>query len=400
MQNNARSLNLEGDYMADYSFYFNTKFVCGRGSLGYLNELDSSRTALVIDSRALAADRLEEIKKRLTGSGRVCEVVADVSAEPSTDAVQKVLEHIRAFKPDCILAIGGGSVLDTAKALWVFYEHPDYTWEQAFTPFGVGELGKAAKLVAVPTTSGTGSETTCVAVITDSETGLKRLIMSDEIVPTMAILDADMVSSMPAKVAAYSGLDALSHAIEGAACSVSCDLAVSVALGAALDILEYLPASVKADPESDEGRKAREIMHTAASMAGMAINKSCTGLTHSIDQIGPIFGLPHGLVCGLLLPHTIAYSSPHPIYVRIARRAGYVGSDKEMCDGLVKRLWDLNAELGIPRNLKDLGVDREEFASHVDRLAKIGVSTAASKFSPAPLDEEKAKALLWQAYEG
>jgi alcohol dehydrogenase class IV len=400
MQNNARSLNLEGDYMADYSFYFNTKFVCGRGSLGYLNELDSSRTALVIDSRALAADRLEEIKKRLTGSGRVCQVVADVSAEPSTDAVQKVLEHIRAFKPDCILAIGGGSVLDTAKALWVFYEHPDYTWEQAFTPFGVGELGKAAKLVAVPTTSGTGSETTCVAVITDSETGLKRLIMSDEIVPTMAILDADMVSSMPAKVAAYSGLDALSHAIEGAACSVSCDLAVSVALGAALDILEYLPASVKADPESDEGRKAREIMHTAASMAGMAINKSCTGLTHSIDQIGPIFGLPHGLVCGLLLPHTIAYSSPHPIYVRIARRAGYVGSDKEMCDGLVKRLWDLNAELGIPRNLKDLGVDREEFASHVDRLAKIGVSTAASKFSPAPLDEEKAKALLWQAYEG
>jgi alcohol dehydrogenase class IV len=400
MQNNARSLNLEGDYMADYSFYFNTKFVCGRGSLGYLNELDSSRTALVIDSRALAADRLEEIKKRLTGSGRVCQVVADVSAEPSTDAVQKVLEHIRAFKPDCILAIGGGSVLDTAKALWVFYEHPDYTWEQAFTPFGVGELGKAAKLVAVPTTSGTGSETTCVAVITDSETGLKRLIMSDEIVPTMAILDADMVSSMPAKVAAYSGLDALSHAIEGAACSVSCDLAVSVALGAALDILEYLPASVKADPESDEGRKAREIMHTAASMAGMAINKSCTGLTHSIDQIGPIFGLPHGLVCGLLLPHTIAYSSPHPIYVRIARRAGYAGSAKEMCDGLVKRLWDLNAELGIPRNLKDLGVDREEFASHVDRLAKIGVSTAASKFSPAPLDEEKAKALLWQAYEG
>jgi alcohol dehydrogenase class IV len=400
MQNDARSLNLEGDYMADYSFYFNTKFVCGRGSLGYLDELDSSRTALVIDSRALAEDRLEQIKKRLTGSGRVCQVVADVNAEPSTDAVQKVLEHIRRFKPDCVLAIGGGSVLDTAKALWVFYEHPDYTWEQAFTPFGVEELGKAAKLVAVPTTSGTGSETTCVAVITDSETGLKRLIMSDEIVPTMAILDADMVSSMPAKVAAYSGLDALAHAIEGAACSVSCDLAVSVALGAALDILEYLPTSVKADPESDEGRKAREIMHSAASMAGMAINKSCTGLTHSIDQIGPIFGLPHGLVCGLLLPHTIAYSSPHPIYVRIARRAGYVGSDKEMCDGLVKRLWDLNAELGIPRNLKDLGVDREEFASHVDRLAKIGVSTVASKFSPAPLDEEKAKALLWQAYEG
>jgi len=272
-----------------------------------------------------------------------------VNAEPSTDAVQKVLEHIRRFKPDCILAIGGGSVLDTAKALWIFYEHPDYTWEQAFTPFGVEKLGKAAKLVAVPTTSGTGSETTCVAVITDSETGLKRLIMSDEIVPTMAIVDADMVSSMPAKVAAYSGLDALAHAIEGAACSVSCDLAVSVALGAALDILEYLPASVKADPESDESRRAREIMHSAASMAGMAINKSCTGLTHSIDQIGPIFGLPHGLVCGLLLPHTIAYSSPHPIYVRIARRAGYAGSDKEMCDGLVKRLWDLNAELGIPR---------------------------------------------------
>ena len=386
--------------MADYSFYFNTKFVCGRGSLGYLDELGSLRTALVVDSRALAADRLDAIKKRLTGSGRVCEVVADVKSEPSTDDVQQVLEHVQEFKPDCILAIGGGSVLDTAKALWVFYEHPDTTWEQAFTPFAVHALGKAAKLVAVPTTSGTGSETTCVAVITDSMTGLKKLIMSDEIVPTMAILDADMVSSMPAKVAAFSGLDALSHAIEVAACSISSDLAVSVALGAAVDILEYLPVSVKADPESAEGREAREIMHSAASMAGMAMNKSCTGLTHAIDQIGPIFGYPHGLVCGLLLPHTIAYSAPHPIYVRLARRAGFTGSDKDMCDHLVQRLRDLNAELGIPRNLKELGVDREEFAQHVDRLAKIGVSTSASKFSPAPLDEVKAKALLWQVYEG
>ena len=386
--------------MADYSFYFNTKFVCGRGSLVYLDELGSLRTALVVDSRALAADRLDAIKKRLTGSGRICEVVVDVKSEPSTDDVQQVLEHVQEFKPDCILAIGGGSVLDTAKALWVFYEHPDTTWEQAFTPFAVHALGKAAKLVAVPTTSGTGSETTCVAVITDSMTGLKKLIMSDEIVPTMAILDADMVSSMPAKVAAFSGLDALSHAIEVAACSISSDLAVSVALGAAVDILEYLPVSVKADPESAEGREAREIMHSAASMAGMAMNKSCTGLTHAIDQIGPIFGYPHGLVCGLLLPHTIAYSAPHPIYVRLARRAGFTGSDKDMCDHLVQRLRDLNAELGIPRNLKELGIDREEFAQHVDRLAKIGVSTSASKFSPAPLDEVKAKALLWQGYEG
>ena len=386
--------------MADYSFYFNTKFVCGRGSLVYLDELGSLRTALVVDSRALAADRLDAIKKRLTGSGRICEVVVDVKSEPSTDDVQQVLEHVQEFKPDCILAIGGGSVLDTAKALWVFYEHPDTTWEQAFTPFAVHALGKAAKLVAVPTTSGTGSETTCVAVITDSMTGLKKLIMSDEIVPTMAILDADMVSSMPAKVAAFSGLDALSHAIEVAACSISSDLAVSVALGAAVDILEYLPVSVKADPESAEGREAREIMHSAASMAGMAMNKSCTGLTHAIDQIGPIFGYPHGLVCGLLLPHTIAYSAPHPIYVRLARRAGFTGSDKDMCDHLVQRLRDLNAELGIPRNLKELGIDREEFAQHVDRLAKIGVSTSASKFSPAPLDEVKAKALLWQVYEG
>lgn len=386
--------------MADYSFYFNTKFVCDRGSLGYLDELDALRTALVIDSRALSGDRLDEIKGLLTSSGRLCKVVADVASEPSTDDVQQVLEDVTEFKPDCILAVGGGSVLDTAKALWVFYEHPDTTWQQAFTPFAVGKTGKKAKLVAVPTTSGTGSETTCVAVITDSKTGLKRLIMSDEIVPTMAILDADMVDSMPARVAAFSGLDALSHAIEVAACSISCDLAVSVALGAAVDILEYLPVSVKADPKSPEGREAREIMHSAASMAGMAMNKSCTGLTHAIDQIGPIFGLPHGLVCGLLLPHTVAYSAPHRIYVRLARRVGFTGSDKDMCDRLVQRLRDLNAELGIAGNLKDLGVDREEFASQVDRLAKIGVSTAASKFSPAPLDEVTAKALLWQVYEG
>ena len=147
--------------MADYSFYFNTKFVCGRGSLGYLDELDALRTALVIDSRALRGDRLDEIKKRLTSSGRLCKVVADVASEPSTVDVQHVLEDVAEFKPDCILAIGGGSVLDTAKTLWVFYEHPDTTWEQAFTPFAVGKTGNKAKLVAVPTTSGTGSEDDC-----------------------------------------------------------------------------------------------------------------------------------------------------------------------------------------------------------------------------------------------
>ncbi|MEA4884450.1 MAG: iron-containing alcohol dehydrogenase [Clostridia bacterium] len=232
--------------------FVNAPFACGRGCLSTLPEVSGKRVALFIDSRALGRERLKAVTSGLEQAGIAWQLVADIGGEPSIHDALRPLDEMAVFKPDTIVAIGGGSVLDTAKASWVFYEHPGIGLEKAFTPFAIPGLGDKARLIAAPTTSGAGSETTCVAVLIDPDTRTKRLMMSSELVPDLAILDADLVDSMPAKVAAYSGLDALSHALEAATCTVSSGLVVSVAVQAALEVFGWLPISVRSRPGEGE----------------------------------------------------------------------------------------------------------------------------------------------------
>lgn len=380
--------------------FVNAPFVCGRGCLSTLPEVSGRRVALFIDSRALLDEKLKVITCGLDQAGISWRVVADIGGEPTVHDALRPLDEMAEFRPDTIVAIGGGSVLDTAKASWVFYEHPDIGMEKAFTPFAIPALGAKAKLIAVPTTSGTGSETTCVAVLIEPDTRTKRLMMSGELVPDLAMLDADLVSSMPASVAAHSGLDALSHALEAAVSTVSSSLVVSIAVQAALDIFRLLPASVRSQPGEGQFHAAREGMHHASAMAGMAINNSCTGLAHALDQIGPLLGLPHGLVCGMLLPHTVAYTSPHPVYARIAQYLGHTGSERSLCDALVDELLALNRDVGLPSSFEAMGIDGPAFQACIDSALAAGLESGAAKFSPRPLTQPQAREILMHAWSG
>jgi alcohol dehydrogenase class IV len=382
-----------------HQIFANTYYIVGRGSIKCLSATKETRFGLITDFRALGEEILEKIKDMLKQAGKEIKVIADVKREPTTSDLEEPISAINEFKPDCILAIGGGSVIDTAKVLWMFYEHPDFTLEQAFKPFSVPKRGKKSRLIAVPTTSGTGSETTCVAVLVDKSSEKKRLIMSRELIPSMAIMDADFADTMPKKVAAYSGLDALAHALEAAVCKVSSPIVKTIGMAAALDIIEWLPVSVNG-VDKDKVSRAREVMHNASTLAGMAINNSCTGLSHAMDQIGPLFGLPHGLICGILLPYTTELCCPIEEYSSIARRLGFSGSDDELCKNLVKKLVRLNRTIGIPLNLKDAGISLSDIEKNMDQLVNSAMSSAAANLSPAEFNQNRFIEAFLKAYHG
>lgn len=376
------------------------EYVIRRGALEYLTTMHKNRMALVVDSAALAGGKLERIQQMLSDADISYEIIADINREPFMQDLEEPIHRIQAYEPDCIVAIGGGSVMDTGKALWIFYEHPELTWEDAFKYFQIPPLGMKAPLVAVPTTSGTGSETTFVAVFADALTQSKHLIMSREIIPKIAILDADLLDSLPVAVAADSGMDALTHAMEGAVCTASSPMVISVALAACLDIFCWLPASVH--PERYPGQKgqARERMHIAASMAGMTIANTCCGLAHAMDQIGPYFGLPHGLVCGILLPYTTKFLLPNDTYTLLARRMELKGSEEELGKQLVLRIAGLHEEIGLPGCFKAAGIDESEYLSKLDDFLDLGAESISTKLSPRIPDREQMKQIFLNAYYG
>lgn len=391
--------------MLKFASFANAPYVVGRGSLQYLVEylcrVDGGRVALVSDVQAMEKGGfLARLQDCVTEAGATCELVADVKREPHTGDVGRFREEVFRFRPDRIVALGGGAVIDVAKALWFFYEYPEATWEQAFTPFALPPLGQKAELVAIPTTSGTGSETTCVAVLINDESRRKRLMMSRELIPRLAILDPDLADTMPMVVAAHSGLDALAHALEAAVCRTANPMVVSLALAAALDIIDWLPAAVAPHSSPENQRQAREVMHIAAGMAGMAINNASAGLSHAMDQIGPQFGFPHGLVCGILLPYTVRFTCPHAAYTTLARRLGYGGDDEAACSALVNRLWELARGLGVPAGFAGLGVPEAEFERQLGGLVEEALASGSTQLAPVIPDAAAMSHLFWEAYHG
>lgn len=376
------------------------EYIIRRGALEHLTRMGKKRLALIVDSAALARGKLERIREMLTAAGIGYDIVADIQREPYLQDLEEPIRRIRAYAPDCIVAVGGGSVLDTGKALWIFYEHPELTWEDVFKPFQIPPLGSKAPLVAVPTTSGTGSETTFVAVFTDGKTQAKRLIMSREIIPKTAILDADLVDSLPAVVAAHAGLDALVHAMEAAVCVASSPMVVSIAAATCLDIFEWLPASVHPERYPEKRALARERMHIAASMAGMTIANTCCGLAHGFDQPGPYFGLPHGLVCGILLPYTTKFLLPNPTYAVMAKRMGFAGTEEELGRQLVEHLAAFHRELALPASFQEAGMDEARFLDKLDDFVSMAADSISTKLSPRVPDPEQIRRIYLDAYYG
>jgi alcohol dehydrogenase class IV len=383
-----------------YSILSMPQFITGRGSISFFVSLGKTKIGIIRGGKSYNASLKDTIEKLSKESGAEIRYLAQIRNEPYIEDIFSCMEEVRNFEPDMILAIGGGSVLDTAKAIHLFYENPDMTFEDALIPFTLPVLGKKAVHVSVPTTSGTGSEATSVAVFIDPVTQVKQLLLDNHLIPHYAVLDADLTDSLPDSIRIATAMDALTHAIEASTAKNASVMTQAIALEAALDIMEYLKETLSSCTDQTAQALAREKIHIASAMAGTAITNSCTGLAHSYDHPGPAFRKSHGSVCGLMLPYTMALCGPHPNYAALAKRLGYSGNKKELSQALANHLLLLRKELSLEISFKEMGIPEAAYFEWVPKWADCSLPAMATQMSPAVMDSEKGCALYNACYYG
>ena len=396
------------------------------GSIAYLEKMpDIERAFIVTDEGMVKLGYVDRILYHLRKREKHvhCEIFSDVESDPSFDTVNKGLEMMRNFKPDVIIALGGGSPIDAAKGMWLFYEHPDADPEGLKLKFmdirkrtyKFPKLGQKAKMVAIPTTSGTGSEVTSFAVITDKVNNKKYPLADYELTPDVAIIDPDLVLSLPKSVTADTGMDVITHAIEAYVSNMASDYTDGLAEKAVELVINYLP---KAYENGAEDKLAREKMHNASTIAGMAFTNAFLGVCHSLaHKIGAEFHLPHGRINAILLPYVIRYNSQMPTkfvsfpkyeyfiadkkYSELAKKVGLKADTvEEGIDSLINKINELNEFLNIPKSFKEAGVDEAEFMAKLDLLADRAFEDQCTTANPrVPLVEEL-KQILIDSYYG
>ncbi|MEM3452749.1 MAG: iron-containing alcohol dehydrogenase [Candidatus Hadarchaeum sp.] len=321
--------------------------------------------------------------------------------EPTIDEIYLGAKSLLEFQPDLIIALGGGSVIDAAKAMWILYEYPTIDREKIFIPFAIPPLRNKARLVAIPSTSGTGSETSCAAVFIEPNKKTKHLILSREIIPDLAILDPEIPMTMPPRITASSGMDALRHALESYVFTLSNDFSEAAALKAIKLIFENLERAYK----NGKDQTAREKMHYAATLAGIAINNSGTGLAHAMDHIGPQFNIPHGVACAILLPYVMEFNlgseRARKKYAEIARFVGLNGrNEDELSKGLIEEVRRLQSALNLPVTIKAAGVTEEEFFSVLELMVKHSSENFSAKLNPRASTPSDIRELYLKAFHG
>ncbi|MDF2945128.1 MAG: iron-containing alcohol dehydrogenase [Herbinix sp.] len=384
----------------NYSILHTPKFITGRGSISFIATLGRNRIGVIRGGRSLNDAFKTKIEQLAYECGAELCYLAQIRNEPFIDDIFMCMDKVRSFEPDIILAIGGGSVLDTAKAIHLFYENPDMSFEDALIPFSLPKLGKKAIHISVPTTCGTGSEATSAAVFIDPKTHTKKLLMDNTLIPHYAILDSETTDYLPDSIMIATGMDALTHGIEASTAKNASSLSRAIAVEAVLDIFENLPKAVTNTELEQQNRSAREILHIASAMAGVAITNSCTGLAHSYDHPGPAFQLPHGTVCGLMLPYTMKLCGSHPSYATIARRLGYNGDEAELSNQLMKHLIAFMKKLHLKTSFQELGINREDYETRMKEWAGISISAFATVVAPVEMTIEKGILLYEDCYYG
>ena len=396
------------------------------GSIAYLEKMpDIERAFIVTDQGMVKLGYVDKILYHLRKREKHihCEIFDEVESDPSFDTVNKGLEMMRNFKPDVIIALGGGSPIDAAKGMWLFYEHPDADPEGLKLKFmdirkrtyKFPKLGQKAKMVAIPTTSGTGSEVTSFAVLTDKVNNKKYPLADYELTPDVAIVDPDLVLSLPKTVTADTGMDVLTHALEAYVSNMASDFTDGLSEKAVELVVNYLP---KAYTDGANDRIAREKMHNASTIAGMSFTNAFLGVNHSLaHKIGAEFHLAHGRINAILLPYVIRYNATMPTkfvsfpkyeyfiadqkYAQMAKKIGLKADTVE--DGvssLIAKVKEMNEFLGIPKSFKDAGIDEAEFMAKVDMLADRAFEDQCTTANPrVPLVSEL-KQILIDSYYG
>ena len=371
----------------------------GENALDRLASVSGSKAMLVVGSERLKKDgTTAKIQSRLKKAGIESDVFAGIEADPSITTVMKGVAAMNSYNPDWIIGIGGGSPIDAAKAMWIFYEHPDFTFEEAAKPFNLPELRRKARFIAIPTTSGTGTEVTSFSVITDYETGMKYPIADYNITPDIAILDTCLVADMHRPLIADTGMDALTHAIEAYTSTMANPITDGLAIKAIQMIVRDLPASYEGDVT------ARNSVHLAQCMAGMAFSNAILGVVHSMaHKTGRVLDIAHGRANAIYLTYATQYNArtaPEK-YAEIARYLGLEGkTDAELVTALVDCIKKLRSDLNMPSSLKEHGTDETFFMSHIKEIAKEAVGDPCTGTNPRPVSEEEMTGLFEAVYYG
>ena len=376
----------------------------GKGCLAELKNLKGKKAIVVVGGGSMKRQGfLDKAVTYLKEAGMEVELFEGVEPDPSVETVMKGAAAMRAFEPDWIVAMGGGSPIDAAKAMWAFYEYPEVTFEELIIPFNFPELRQKAKFVAIPSTSGTATEVTAFAVFTDYEKGIKYPLADFNITPDVAIVDSELVEQLPAHQVAYTGMDALTHAIEAYVSTLNCVYTDPLAIQAIEMVFDYLPASFKGD------MVARDQMHDAQCLAGMAFTNALLGIVHSMaHKTGAAFStghITHGLANAMYLPYVIKYNAKDPIaakrYAEIARKVGLDGaSEKSLINSLCKKIDEMNVMLEIPATLKDFGIVEEEFKEKIAAISENAVGDACTGSNPRAIDPAAMEKLFTCIYYG
>lgn len=366
----------------------------GRGSLETLEQYSYKKVLIVTGGKSmLETGVVDRVRGLLEKNNSEILVYSGVPKNPSIVDVQKGLEQCLAFTPDCILALGGGSAMDCAKAILLFYEFPYLTFENVLEYNSRGEIPTERKtaLICVPSTSGTGSEVTRGTVITDPEQELKVPIMTDCLRPDLAILDPDIVMTMPKNIAAETGMDALTHAIEAYTNHNLDDFDEGLCSSAIVGIMEWLPKSVlKEDPV------AREKVHNFQAMAGIGFANVGLGMVHGIaHSFGAAYDMAHGLTNAVILPYVLQYNSRDPLVKAKLTELSY----RCHCEDIILKIEEMREQLKIPRCFREAGITEEMFREKHDLLLKHAM-LGATKVNPVKMTVEEMDKMLTLVYMG
>lgn len=368
------------------TFELKTRVVFGEDSLAALSEWHAACAVLFTDSFLKKSGKAEQIAAKMSGCGRVC-IYADIVPDPPVELIADALSFLLKEEPQLAVALGGGSAIDAAKSALLMYEK---------------KTGKRLPLIAVPTTSGTGSEVTKFSVVTDRAAGVKYPLVSDKLLPQVAVLSGELTASVPAAITADTGFDVMTHALEAYLSTQANDFTDAFAEKSLELAFEYLPRAYQNGADAE----AREKMHAASCLAGMAFNDVGLGVNHGIAHaLGAVFHIPHGRANAMVLPHVMAFNAawqevgtPSLACRKLAKIARFVGlpafSERQGAQNLVRELMRMSRAMGIPQTLGEAGVSREAYRSVRAHIVQSAVKDACTATNPRPIDALSVETIL------
>lgn len=375
----------------------------GKGSLETLKTLQGKKAMLVLGGGSMQKfGFVDQAVAYLKEANIEVQLFEGVEPDPSVETVMRGAKAMEEFQPDIVLAMGGGSPIDAAKVMWTFYEYPETSFEELITPFCFPQLRKKAIFVAIPSTSGTATEVTAFSVITDYSKGIKYPLADFNITPDIAIVDPALAETMPPHLTAYTGMDALTHAIEAYVSSLHTVFTDPLATEAIRIVNEDLIDSYNGKLE------AREEMHYGQCLAGMAFSNALLGIVHSMaHKTGAAFStghITHGLANAMYLPYVIQYNAKDAAtrdrYAHIANIMGVEGTGDVAVKGLIEKIRSMNKELSIESTLREFGVKEDEFYEKVEEISKNAIDDACTGSNPRAIDVQSMKELFICIYEG